>query len=121
MARLVVLTSAALADGFRLAGPATHVARPGPDAARAVRSLADEGDVGLLLVTADLWSSLEVRLRGSLERLPRPIVQVIPAGAVMDVTTRRQLLGEMLQRAIGYRVELAGTRAPRAAAEEAGR
>jgi vacuolar-type H+-ATPase subunit F/Vma7 len=110
MARLVVLASPALADGFRLAGPATHTARPGPEAVRAVRSLAAESDVGLLLVTADLWASLDDRLRDTLERLPRPIVQAIPAGTVTDVTTRRQLLGEMLQRAIGYRVELAGTR-----------
>ena len=110
MARLVVLASPALADGFRLAGPATHVTRPGPEAARAVRSIAAEGDVGLLLVTEDLWTSLDDRLRGALERLPRPIVQAIPAGMVTDVTTRRQLLGEMLQRAIGYRVELAGAR-----------
>ena len=110
MARLVVLASPALADGFRLAGAATHVARAGPEAARAVGSLAAEGDLGLLLVTADLWSSLDERLRGTLERLPGPIVQAIPAGTVTDVTTRRQLLGEMLQRAIGFRVELSGAR-----------
>jgi vacuolar-type H+-ATPase subunit F/Vma7 len=112
MARVVVLASAGFADGFRLAGPATHVARPGPEAAQAARALAGEGDVGVLLITADLWTSLDDRLRGSLERLPRPIVQPIPAGTMTDVTTRRQLLGEMLQRAIGYRVELSGTREP---------
>lgn len=106
MARLVVLSSPALADGFRLAGAATVEARPGSDVRQALRSLAASSDVGLLLVTADLWAKVDERLRGTLERLPRPVVLPIPAGLVTDVTTRRQLLGEMLERAIGYRMEL---------------
>jgi vacuolar-type H+-ATPase subunit F/Vma7 len=107
MARLIVLSSAALADGFRLAGAATVVAQGGPDAARALeRLLHDEPDVGLALVTSDLWSSLGERLRTTAERLGRPIVLPIPAGDVTDPATRRQVLGEMLQRAIGYRIEI---------------
>ncbi len=108
MARLVVLSTPSLADGFRLAGCVTLAVRPGHEAASALRGLASEGDLGLLLVTADLWASVDERLRGVLERLPRPVVLPIPAGAVTDGLTRRQLLGEMLQRAIGYRIELAG-------------
>jgi vacuolar-type H+-ATPase subunit F/Vma7 len=108
MARLVVLTTPALADGFRLAGCATVVSAPGPPASAALRELAAEDDIGLLLVTADLWASVEERLRASLEQLARPVVAPVPAGAVADGTTRGQLLGEMLQRAIGYRIELAG-------------
>lgn len=120
MARLVVVASAALADGFRLAGPATVVVRPGREAAGMLRALSTEGDIGLLLVTVDLWTSVDERLRGDLERLARPVVLPIPAGIVTDVTTRRQLLGEMLQRAIGYRIELAGGTA-RNGGREAGR
>jgi len=44
MARLVVVSSADLADGFRLAGPAIHVTRPGAEAARAIRAVVAEGD-----------------------------------------------------------------------------
>ena len=108
MARLVVVATPDVADGFRLAGPATIVARPGPEAASALRAVAAEGDVGLVLVTADLWASVDEQLRASLERSARPIVLSIPAGVVTDFATRRQLLGEMLERAIGYRIELAG-------------
>ena len=108
MARFVVVSSAPLADGFRLAGPSTVVARPGADAITALRRVVAEGDVGLVLVTADLWASVDERLRETLEHLPRPIVISIPAGVVTDFTTRRQMLGEMLQRAIGYRIELSG-------------
>jgi vacuolar-type H+-ATPase subunit F/Vma7 len=105
MARLVVLANPALADGFRLAGCATTQVRQG-EAALALRGLVSESDVGLVLVTADLWAELDDRLRGSVERLARPIVLPIPAGVVTDATTRRRMLGEMLERAIGYRVEL---------------
>ena len=107
MARLVVVANQGLADGFRLAGSATVTARPGPDAVSTVRSVVAERDVGLVLVTADLWDTLDDRFRGVLERSARPIVLPIPAGIVTDVTTRRQLLGEMLERAIGYRIEIA--------------
>ena len=70
MARLVVLTNPALADGFRLAG-CDHRRRPGPaEAARpCCAALVADDDVGLLLVTADLWAALDERLRGQLERL----------------------------------------------------
>jgi V/A-type H+-transporting ATPase subunit F len=108
VARLVVVASPALADGFRLAGCATVPARPGSEAVAALRGLAAAGDVGLVLVTTDLWTGLEAGLRGRLERLARPVVLPIPAGVVADPTTRRQLLDEMLERAIGYRIELAG-------------
>ncbi len=106
MSRLVVVAGSDIADGFRLAGAATVAARPGPEAAAALRGAVSEGDAGLVLVTAELWSSIDERLRGSLERLARPIVLPVPAGVVTDYTTRRQLLGEMLERAIGYRIEL---------------
>lgn len=105
MARVVVVSSPALADGFRLAGVATRAARPGPEAARMLAAVVAEPDVGLALVTSDLWAGLEDRVQADAERLGRPIVLTIPAGVVTDVTERRQILGEMLERAIGYRIE----------------
>ena len=108
MSRFVIVCSAPLADGFRLAGPETVEARHGAEASAALRRVASERDVGLVLVTADLWASVDESLRRTLERLPRPIVLSIPAGVVTDFTTRRQLIGEMLQHAIGYRIELSG-------------
>jgi vacuolar-type H+-ATPase subunit F/Vma7 len=104
--RLVVLSSPALADGFRLAGVSTVVARPGAEAGRELGRLLRTPDVGLAFVTSDLWMSLSEQLQLTAERRGRPIVLPIPAGAVTDAATRRQILGEMLQRAIGYRIEL---------------
>lgn len=111
MERLVVLSSPALADGFRLAGVSTIVAMPGVEADRELRRTLRAADVGLVLVTTDLWTSLPQQLQLSAERRGRPIVLPIPAGAVTDAATRRQILGEMLQRAIGYRIELGAAEA----------
>jgi len=108
VARLVVLSAPSLADGFRLAGVATIMARPGPETLAALRALVAQGDTGLVLVTAELWASLDDRTRDGLERLARPIVLPVPAGAPTDVTTRGELIGEMLRRAIGYRIQLGG-------------
>jgi vacuolar-type H+-ATPase subunit F/Vma7 len=112
MSRLVVVSSPGLADGFRLAGTETIAARGGTDARGALEQAAGDPDVGLVLVTSDLWGQLDERLKHAAERLARPIVLPIPAGTVTDVTARRQLLGEMLERAIGYRIELGGPPEP---------
>jgi vacuolar-type H+-ATPase subunit F/Vma7 len=104
--RLVVISSPALADGFRLAGVATSIARPGQDAERELDRILRASGIGLALITSDLWTSLSEQVQSAAERRGRPIVLPIPAGAVTDVATRRQILGEMLQRAIGYRIEL---------------
>ena len=112
MARLVVLSSPALADGFRLAGAAVVAVQRGPEAGRALDLLLREPDVGLALVTSDLWTSLSERLQTTAERLGRPIVLPIPAGAVTDMASRRQVLGEMLQRAIGFRIDLGAREGP---------
>jgi vacuolar-type H+-ATPase subunit F/Vma7 len=106
VARLVALSTAALADGFRLAGVATTIASAGSDAAGQLRSLVDESDVGLVVVTEDLWASLDDRTREGVEHLPRPIVLALPAGVPTDALSRRELVAEMLRRAIGYRIEL---------------
>ena len=106
MARLVVVTNPALADGFRLAGATTVVAQPGPGAVSMLRSLVAQEDVGLVLVTDDLWHEIPVRLRGALENLARPIVLSLPVGTRTDAAASRRLLGEMLERAIGYRIQL---------------
>lgn len=110
--RFVVVTPPELADGFRLAGVATFVVAPDVDAATSVQSLAAREDVGLVLVTEDVWRAVPERARGSLENLARPIVLGIPAGMGGDVEARRAMIGEALQRAIGHRIQLSGEPLP---------
>lgn len=106
MARVVILSAPGQADGYRLAGCSTVVAPPGAEAAAALRHLTDSADIGVLLVSADLWSSLDERLRGEVEQLARPVVMSIPEGERTPGAARVQLLGEMFQRAIGFRIQI---------------
>ncbi len=106
MSSLVVVASPAVADGFRLAGCETHAAEPGERATVLLRALADRADVGLLLVTADCWIAAPEGLREALEQRDRPVVLPIPAGAGESEPSKEQLLGEMLARAIGFRIRL---------------
>lgn len=108
MARVVVLSAPGQADGYRLAGCSTAVALPGPEASAALSHLSRTSDVGVLLVSADLWASLDERLRAEVEHLPSPVVMPIPGGAPTAGGLRVQLLGEMFQRAIGFRIRIAG-------------
>lgn len=105
MARLVVVSTPSLADGFRLAG-ATAIGTGPAGVSETLRSLVAQQDVGLVLVTDDLWEAVPTRLRGALENLAQPIVLGLPSGAVGGAVVRRRLLGEMLERAIGYRVQI---------------
>jgi len=98
MARLVVLTSPGLADGFRLAGAPT-VAIGDDDAAAGLRGIIAVPDVGIVLVTADLWAALEERTRDGLERLARPLVLQLPVGELSEAVGRRAAIEEMLERA----------------------
>lgn len=106
MAGLTVIANERLADGFRLAGVDTRVGRPGSVLRATLEAALADGELGLLVVTEDLWSTLDERTRRHLEYLPRPLVIAVPAGAVAEGAGRRELLGEMLERAIGYRLEL---------------
>ncbi len=108
--RFVVVTSAPLAAGFRLAGVETVVVERDRDPVPVVQALAALPDVGLLVVTDDIWSAVPQRTRATLESLPSPIVLGVPAGAgaPLEAAGGEPMLEEALERAIGHRVELNG-------------
>lgn len=105
MARMVAVANPTLADGFRLAGIPT-AAVPRGRAEAALRPLVADEEIGLVLITRDLWDEVPERAQRTLEGLARPLVLAVPAGEVTEAGARRELLGEMLERAIGYRIEL---------------
>lgn len=71
-----------------------------------MNALLADAEIGLVLVTRDLWDAVPERTRRTIEGLPRPLVLAVPAGEITEAGARRELLGEMLERAIGYRIEL---------------
>ena len=108
MARVVILSAPGQADGYRLAGCSTMVASPGPEAVASLRHLAATPDVGVLLVSEDLWASFDDRLRSDVEQLALPVVMPIPEGERTPGAAREHRLGEMFQRAIGFRIQISG-------------
>ena len=109
--RLVVVTNPALADGFRLAGADAVVATSNAEAVATVTAVAGSPTAGVVLVTDDLWGELPERLRGTLEHLAQPIVLDIPVGAAVDLSVGRVRIVEMLERALGYRIQSTGSEA----------
>ncbi len=108
MGSVVVVASPGLADGFRLAGAAVMTCEPGTDCGLLLRRVAAEPDRAVVLVSADIWGSLDDRTRGDLERFACPVVAVVPAPGSVDPVARRGLTADMVRRSIGYRVELSG-------------
>ncbi len=108
MGSVVVVASPGLADGFRLAGASVVTCDPGTASEIILRRVAAEPDRAVVLVTADVWGSLDDRTRGDLERCVCPVVAVVPASGAGDPAARRGMTADMVRRAIGYRVELSG-------------
>lgn len=114
--RIVVVTSPALASGLRLAGATVLVACAEGEATELLRSLAGQPEVGLVVVTDDVWCSVPDRIRGTLQELARPIVLCVPSGDAAGLPSRRALAGEAVEQAIGHRIELTDRLEPAAEA-----
>lgn len=105
IARLVVVSPADLADGFRLTGVAVEQADTSPDAERLVRSLVAGGERGVIAVCRPLFDGFDDEFRRRLEASVSPVVVELPTGVGVEPDElRRSRLADRLQRAIGYHV-----------------
>lgn len=104
-----MVTTPELAPGFRLAGAAVDVARSAEEAARAVAGHVAAPEGGIVAVHEPYLEAFDPALRRRLEALVNPVVVGLPAGDLAaDAGGRRLRLAEMLRRAVGYRITLAG-------------
>lgn len=103
--RLVVITPAELAEGFRLTGVFTSVAESSEQAEQAIRALLHEGERGVICIHAPLFAGLDKSLQTRLRTSVAPVVVELPTGMGQeDDNVRRTRLAERLQHAIGYHV-----------------
>jgi vacuolar-type H+-ATPase subunit F/Vma7 len=115
MARLVVVTSPALAAGFRLAGATTEVARSTEEATRIVRELVEGGEGGIIAIDEAFLGGMDAGTRERLEDLTDPVVVSLPAGlAEPGAERRRARLAVSLRRAVGFRISFPGEERERA-------
>ena len=109
MAKVCVITSTGLADGFRLAGVEVHAAESSELARAALLALTRREDVGLVAVDSGLYGALDARTRATLEARPRPLVIPIPAATMLAPAERRsRRVAELIRRAVGVSVTIRG-------------
>ncbi len=93
--------------GFALAGFVVAEARSTSEAARLLADLAQDPEVGVILIQQDFYDALPGAARRAFGRTALPIVVPFPppqpAGEVSEVEA---YLVEILRQAIGYRVRL---------------
>ena len=104
MSRLVILTTPALAVGYRLAGAATLQVTTVDEAQLMLEELMVSED-GVIAVHAPYFHGLPQALRRRLDALSSPLVVPLPAGTTAEQSQdRRQRLLELLHQAVGYEI-----------------
>jgi vacuolar-type H+-ATPase subunit F/Vma7 len=98
-----VLCTSALAPGFALAGLAVDTADASA-AAEALRGLAAQPQVGVVLIEDRLYRALPTELLKRLDRNATPIVAPFPSPAWDERSVAEEYVLEILRQAIGYRV-----------------
>jgi len=105
--KLIVLTDAETADGFRLAGCDVAVAEDPETARKVLASLVDEDDSGIIAVNERLMSAVDDRLQKKIESIYRPIVISLPIREKLEMgDDHRAYLSRLIRRAIGFDITL---------------
>ena len=104
MGRLIVVTTAEQAPGFRLAGAATEIVETPAAAVRLINRLLASGEGGVVAVHEPLLEGIDAATRRRFEDAISPMVVALPSGAREPAEPRRARLSAMLHRAIGYRI-----------------
>jgi vacuolar-type H+-ATPase subunit F/Vma7 len=99
-----VLCRPELAAGFELAGLAVTRIANSTAAAAAVRRLASEADIGIILMDDGLYRALPRDLVAKLDREALPILAPVPAPNWDRRSAAEAYVMDILRQAIGYRV-----------------
>lgn len=99
-----VVSRPELAAGFELAGLAVTRAADAAAAAGAVKRLAADADVGMVLIDEALYRALPRDLVARLDRRALPILAPVPAPLWDARSAAEAYVMDILRQAIGYRV-----------------
>ena len=103
---LVEISSHGKGAGFSLAGVRVIQAADGQAAGRELERLVNEAAAGVVIIEEPLYQDLTEELRTGLARVATPVVIPVPGPAWTAESTAHEYIGEILRRAIGYRVRL---------------
>jgi V/A-type H+-transporting ATPase subunit F len=97
--KLLVLTDADTADGFRLAGVDVVVVESPEEARKSLAALVDTDSSGIIAV--------DERLRKKIDSIYRPIVVSLPIREKLELgEDHRAYLSRLIRRAIGFDITL---------------
>jgi vacuolar-type H+-ATPase subunit F/Vma7 len=102
--RVRVVSRPALAPGFELAGLAVRCANDGTSATEAIRHVASDAEVGVVLVDEALYRALPREVMTRLDRESLPVIAPVPAPRWDERSEAEAYILEILRQAIGYRV-----------------
>jgi vacuolar-type H+-ATPase subunit F/Vma7 len=103
-ARVLGVTTADLAAGFRLAGAAVTESDTAEAAAGAIKQAVAEGERGVIAVYEPYLEDMDPETRLELSASVSPVVVPIPPGLTGAGEGRRARLASLLQRAVGYHI-----------------
>ncbi|MDA3935805.1 MAG: V-type ATP synthase subunit F [Actinomycetota bacterium] len=107
MYKLVVLTDADTADGFRLAGVDVEVADSNEQARKALNSLIDDDTSGIIAVNEKMMAAIDERTQKKIDSIYRPIVISLPIKEKLEMgEDHRAYLARLIRRAIGFDITL---------------
>ncbi len=107
MYKLLVLTDADSADGFRLAGVDVLVVETPEEARKNLASLIDTDSSGIIAVNERMMSGIDERLRKKIDSIYRPIVVSLPIREKLELgEDHRAYLSRLIRRAIGFDITL---------------
>jgi V/A-type H+-transporting ATPase subunit F len=105
--KLLVLTDADTADGFRLAGVDVVVVESPEEARTNLASLIDTDSSGIIAVNERLMTGVDERLRKKIDSIYRPIVVSLPIREKLELgEDHRAYLSRLIRRAIGFDITL---------------
>jgi vacuolar-type H+-ATPase subunit F/Vma7 len=110
VARLVIVTTPDLGDGYRLAGSTVVCAGSAEEAAARVERLIEDRDVAVIGVHEPYWRRFAPPLLRRIAARTLPVVIDIPGGADGEAGGRRARVMELLRHAIGHRIVFGGER-----------
>lgn len=107
MYRLVVLTDADSADGFRLAGVDVEVIGSEDQVTERLNRLLDDDETGIIAINERMVAMIDERTQRKIDSIYRPLVIALPLREVLEVGEDHSAhLARLIRRAIGFDITL---------------
>lgn len=107
MPKLIVLTDADSADGFRLAGVDVFAVNSPEEARNTLARLLNDDQSGIVAMNEEYMGAIDERLQKKIDSIYRPIVIPLPIRHELGGGEERRIyLARLIRRAVGFDITL---------------